>query len=101
MSTPYYYKSSKTLTNQGTHNSSQFWHSRVVRSSNLTFKGYLAGTTPMLFDRSTVDFLASSVGAVYGNDSHLATCKPYERFLDKELHGTYLLDGDHQQRSGR
>ena len=54
----------------------------------------------MLFDRSIADFLASSVGAVYGNDLHLATCKPYERFPDKELHGTYLLDGDHQQRSG-
>ena len=24
------------------------WHSRVVRNSNLTFEGYLAGTTPVL-----------------------------------------------------
>ena len=31
----------------------------------------------------------------------IATCKPYYRFPDKELHGTYSLDGDHQQRSGR
>ena len=28
-------------------------------------------------------------------------CKPYKRFLDKELHGTYSLDGNHQQRLGR
>jgi len=31
----------------------------------------------------------------------IAICKPYYHFLDKELHGTYSLDGDHQQRSGR
>ena len=52
MSTLYYYKSPKTLTNHGTHNSTQFWHSRVVRSSNLTFEGYLAGITPVLSIRS-------------------------------------------------
>ena len=30
------------------------WHSRVVRNSNLTFGGYLAGTTPMLFAWSSL-----------------------------------------------
>ena len=30
-----------------------------------------------------------------------ATCTPYKRYLDKELHGTYPLDGNHQQHSGR
>ncbi|XP_050278247.1 probable O-methyltransferase 3 [Quercus robur] len=38
--------------------------------------------------------LAPSVGKT-------ATCKPYKRFPDKELHGTYSLDGSRQQRSGR
>ena len=28
-------------------------------------------------------------------------CKPYKLFPDKELHGTYSLDGNHQQRSRR
>ena len=28
-------------------------------------------------------------------------CKPYHRFPDKELHGTYSLDGNHQQHSRR
>ena len=45
---------SKNLTNQGSHNLPQFWHSRVVKSSNLTFRGYLAGTTPVLFVRSSL-----------------------------------------------
>ena len=31
----------------------------------------------------------------------LTTCKPYYHFPDKELHGTYSLNGDHQQRSRR
>jgi len=31
----------------------------------------------------------------------LATCKPYYRFMNKKLHGTYSLDGNHQQSSGR
>ena len=44
----YYYKSPETLTNQGTHNLPQLWPSRVVKSSNLTVEGYLAGTTQML-----------------------------------------------------
>ena len=30
-----------------------------------------------------------------------AICRPYKCYLDKRLHGTYTLDGDHQQRSGR
>ena len=84
MSTFFYYKSLNTLTNQGTHNSPPLWHFRVVRSFNLTFEGYLAGTTPMLSVRSslfalnvlfrareavwiTVDFSASLVGAICGN----------------------------------
>ena len=92
MSTPYYYKNPNTLTNQGTHNFTPLQHSRVVRSSNLTFGGYLAGTTPVLSVRFflfvlcrchcehvltmqlTVDFLASSVGPVCGN--HEQCCKP-------------------------
>ena len=79
MSTLYYYINPKTLTNQSTHNLPQFWHPRVVKSSNLTFGGYLAGTTPVLSVRSslfvlcmycfghvrtvwlTIDFSASSV----------------------------------------
>ena len=61
------------------HNFPQLWHSRVMRSSNLTFRGYLADTTPVLSVGSslfvlcwchfehvltlylTVDFPASSV----------------------------------------
>ena len=54
MSTLYYYKIPNTLINQGTHNSPQLWHSRVVRSSNLNFGGYLAGTTPVLSARSSL-----------------------------------------------
>ena len=57
MSTLYYYKSPKTLTNQGTHNSAQLWHSRVIKSSNLTFGGYLDSTTPMLSIRSFLFFM--------------------------------------------
>ena len=29
------------------------WHSRLVRNSNLTFRGYLAGTTPVLSVKSS------------------------------------------------
>ena len=54
MSTFYYYKIPNTLINQGTHNSPQLWHSRVVRSSDLTFREYLAGTTPVLSVRSSL-----------------------------------------------
>ena len=84
MSALHYYKSPEILINQGMHNLPQLWHSRVVRSSNLTFGGYLAGITLVLSVRSslfvlcrycfehirtvwlTVDFSASSVGAVCG-----------------------------------
>jgi len=45
----YYYKSPKSLTNQGTHNSSQLYHSKVVkRFSDLNFGRSLADTTPVL-----------------------------------------------------
>ena len=54
MSTPYYYKSLNTLTNQGMHNLLQFLYSRVMRSSNLTFGGYLADTTLILSVRSSL-----------------------------------------------
>ena len=54
MSTLQYYKNLKTLTNQVTHNLPQVWHSRVVKSSNLTFRGYLAGTIPILSVRSSL-----------------------------------------------
>ena len=33
------------------------WHSRVVRNSNLTFGGYLAGATLVLFARSSLFML--------------------------------------------
>ena len=38
-------------------------------------------------------FSVSSVGAICGEDT---TCKLYDRFLDKELHGAYSLNGGHQ-----
>ena len=50
MSTLYYYKNPKTLTNQGKHNLPQLWHSRIVKSSNLTFGEYVASTTGYFFD---------------------------------------------------
>ena len=46
--------SAKDPQKTGTHNSSQLWHSRVVKSSNLTFGGYLAGTTLVLSVRSSL-----------------------------------------------
>ena len=54
MSTLYYYINPKTLTNQGMHNLPQLWHFRVVKSSNLTFRGYLANITLMLSVRSSL-----------------------------------------------
>ena len=57
----HYYKNPKTLRKQGMHNSAQLWHSRVVRSSNLTFGGFLAGTTPVLSVRSSLLCCASIV----------------------------------------
>ena len=93
-----------------------------MKSSNLTFRGYLAGITPVLSVRSFFIYLffcvcvcvvssargpcnlllifwhhqlAPSVG------NSLATCKPYYRFLDKELHSTHSLNGNHQQHLGR
>ena len=39
---------------QDTHNFPQLWHSRVVKSSNLTFGGYLACITPVLSTRSSL-----------------------------------------------
>ena len=47
-------KTPKTPIDQGTHNLPQLWHSRVVRSFNLIFRGYLAGTTPVLSVRSSL-----------------------------------------------
>ena len=63
MSTLYYYKSPNTLTNQRTHNLPQFWHSRMVKSSNLTFGGYLADTTPVLFVRFLFLYCAGIVSS--------------------------------------
>ena len=48
------YKEKTNPQKTGTHNSLQLWHSKVVRSFNLTFGGYLAGTTPMLSIRSSL-----------------------------------------------
>ena len=80
---------------------------------NLNFGGYLAGTTPMLSIRSspfvlcrncfecvrtawlTGDFLATSVGAVYGK--HIIEISHTYRFPNKKLHGTYSFDGDNHQ----
>ena len=79
-STFLYYKSPNTLISQGTHNLPIL---ALQSCSNLTFGGYLAGATLVLFARSslfmlcwcfeyvrtvqfTVDFSASSVGPVYG-----------------------------------
>ena len=90
-----------------------------MRSSNLTFKWYLAGTTPVLSVRSSlfycagvissvqvsygslVTFSASSVGAVCGKRLCSRFVSHSKRFLDKKLHGTYSINGDHQQRLGR
>ena len=54
MSILYYYKSPNTLTNQGTHNFPQLWHSKVVKISNLTFEGNLVDTTLVLSVRSSL-----------------------------------------------
>ena len=40
--------------NQDMHNLPKFWHSRVVKSSNLTYRGYLANITPVLSMRSSL-----------------------------------------------
>ena len=37
-----------------THNLPQLWHSRVVKSSNMTFGGYLVCITPVLSVRSSL-----------------------------------------------
>ena len=50
----HYYKNPETLRKQGMHNSAQLWHSRVVRSSNLTFGEFVAGTTSVLSVRSSL-----------------------------------------------
>ena len=116
-STLYYYKSPNTLTNQGTYNWPQLWHFRVVKSSNLTFRGYLAGTTPVLSVRSSLFLLHRCCLSMWGPcdlllifqhhqlapavGSDLVTYKPNYRFQDKKLHGTYSLVGDHQQHLGR
>ena len=86
------------------------------KDSNLTFGGYLAGTTPMFSIRFSLFVVQVLLQACkdcvahwwfFGiiNLRHLwertATCKPYKRFSDKELHGTHSLNGKHQQRSGR
>ena len=115
MLTLYYYKSPKIFTNQGTHNLPQLWHSRVVKSSNLTFEKYLAGTTPMLSVRSSLSvvqvlFWAHEDRVTYcwffGIISRprlweTTTCEPNKLFPNKKLHDIYSLDGDRQQRSGR
>ena len=44
----YYYKYFQALQNRGTHASTRLWHSRVVKNTNLTIGGSLAGTTPVL-----------------------------------------------------
>ena len=97
------------------HNSPQLWHFRVVRSSNLTFGGYLVGTTPMLSVRSSLFVVWVLFRACKGCVAHwwffdiiswgrlwgtTATYKPY-RFPDKELHGTYLFDGNYHQQSSQ
>ena len=91
--------------NQGMHNLPQFWHSRVVKSSNLTYGGYLANITPVLSVRFslfvlckycfkhvrtvwfTVNFLASS------NTSYCSS-KPKNKklhFIRHSLHSSSSL----------
>ena len=41
-------KNPQALKKQGTHNLPQLWYSRVVKVLYLTFRGSLAGTTPIL-----------------------------------------------------
>ena len=48
----------------------------------------------------TVDFLASSVGAVC-RESQVVSQATANTPPTKELHGTHLINGNHQQRSGR
>ena len=84
--------------------------------SNLTFRGSLASTTPVLSKGLLVLCYASVVLStwepcdlllIFGIISwrrlweRVTSSKPYHRFPDKELHGTYSLDGDHQQHSRR
>ena len=111
----HYYKNSKTLRKQVRiiHPSSDTLELR--RSSNLTFRGFLANTTLVLSVRYFL-CCAGVVVSVQGLCGPLVifqyyqlapsmgkttTCKPYRCLPDKELHGTYLLDGDHQQCSRR
>ena len=47
----YYYKSPCTLTNEGTNNLPSLALESSENSSDLTFEGYLAGTTLVLFVR--------------------------------------------------
>ena len=113
MSVLHYYKSPKTLTNPGIHNSPQLWHSRVVRSSNLTFEGYLASTTPVLSVGSSLFVLCRycfehmrTVWLLLIFQHHqfvpsvgTTICKPYYCLLDKKLHGTYSFNVNHHQQS--
>ena len=48
-----HYKNPKTLRKQ-VRIIYLLWHSRVVKNSNLTFRGYLASTTPVLSVRSSL-----------------------------------------------
>ena len=91
--------------------------------SNLTFGGYLTGTTPVLSTRFSLflfrrcylehvrimwltdDFwhyqLALSVVNLALSVGNFVTYKSYYHFPDKDLHGTYSLNGDNQQCSRR
>ena len=84
--------------------------------SNLTFGGSLASTTPVLSKGLLVLCYTGVVLStwepcdlltIFGIISwcrlweRVTSSKPYHRFPDKELHGTYSLDGDHQQHSRR
>ena len=114
MSTLYYYKSPNTLTNQDTHNFPQLgtlewwkvltWPSEGIWPTS-AFREVLSFCVVQVLFRALEDHMTYCwfFGIINWRRlwEILATFKPYCHFLDKELHCTYSLDGDHQQRSGR
>ena len=115
MSTPYYYKNSKTLTNQGMYNSSSSDSLELWKFSDLPSEGLwpvphrysprvclcfcfvgIVSSAWVLCDLLTIFGIIG-----WHRLWKIATCESYYHFLDKELRGTYSLDGNHQQCSRR
>ena len=44
---------------------------------------------------------SSNLCHLWESSFEIAACRPYKRYPNKGLYGTYTLDGDHQQRLGR